>query len=333
VLDGKLYMIGGCGQFVCDTTDASVYDPATDRWSQIAPYPEIAAWQSCAGIDGRLYCAGGEAAPEGVGSPIQHTYVYDPHANSWSRLPDMPIPLWGSAYTSANGRLVISGGVNVVSVTNQGFAFDPQTDTWSTLPNSLTATYRGEGALGFYKFSGLDHDGGVGATVERLPGYDQQDRTDVSWLSESAEHVTLKPGESKTVTVTLDSAVPEVMQSGDYQAQLAFSSDTPYVLPHIAVTLRVDAPKTWGTVTGTVYGATADGRGTVPLAGATIQVAGRPTAYTLTTDSGGHYTLTLPAPDNPLTFRVFANGYLSVVTNVKAEKGATVTQDFTLKHE
>ncbi|CAG6390787.1 carboxypeptidase regulatory-like domain-containing protein [Streptomyces cocklensis] len=240
-LDGKLYTVGGCEAYICHTTDASVYDPATDSWSAIASYPEKVAWESCAGIDGNLYCAGGVAQTDGVpgNQPIKHAYVYDPDADSWSRLPDMPIPLWGSSYTSANGLLVVSSGVSGTLVTNQGFAFDPQTGGWSVLPNAPTATYRSGSALGLYKFGGPDSDNGVANTVEHLPGYDQQDRAEVSWLSESRSRITLQPGASVTVTVTLDSDVPEIMQPGEYDAQLVFSSDTPYVVPPVAVALHV----------------------------------------------------------------------------------------------
>ncbi|MER5916010.1 carboxypeptidase regulatory-like domain-containing protein [Streptomyces sp. NPDC001982] len=332
-LDGKLYTIGGCGYWICNTTDADVYDPATDKWSPIASYPEKVAWESCAGIDGNLYCAGGVASPGGdVGQAIKHAYVYDPDVNSWSRLPDMPLPLWGSSYTSANGLLVISSGVTGTLVTNQGFAFDPQTSTWSTLPNAPTATYRSGSALGLYKFGGPDHNNGVRNNVEHLPGYDQPDRAEVTWLSESRSQVTLRPGESATVTVTLDSDVPEIMQPGEYDAQLAFSSDTPYVVPPVAVGLHVAPPTPWATVSGTVLGKTPRG-GTVPLAGATVLVNGKTGTHTLTTDARGHYTLALAARESSLTFRVSADGYQPVATGARPKQGSTVNKDFTLKRK
>ncbi|WP_329456735.1 carboxypeptidase regulatory-like domain-containing protein [Streptomyces sp. NBC_01497] len=333
-LDGKLYTIGGCSTWICDTTDADVYDPATDSWSPIASYPEKVAWESCAGIDGNLYCAGGTAQTDGVegNQTIKHAYVYDPDANSWSRLPDMPIPLWGSSYTSANGLLVISSGVSGTTITNEGFAFDPQSGTWSPLPNAPTATYRSGSALGLYKFGGPDTDNGVANTVEHLPGYDQQDRAEVTWLSESRSQVTLQPGASATITVTLDSDVPEIMQPGEYDAQLAFSSNTPYGVPPVAVGLRVAPPKPWATVSGTVLGKTPRG-GAVPLAGATVLITGKTGAHTLTTDEHGNYTLALASRENSLTFRVSAAGYQPVTTEVRPKQGSTAHKDFTLKRK
>nr|WP_246144576.1 carboxypeptidase regulatory-like domain-containing protein [Actinacidiphila oryziradicis] len=328
VLDGKLYLIGGCASG-CGVTDASVYDPASDSWSQIASYPEPVSWSSCAGIEGKVYCAGGTNDTSGEN---KHAYVYDPAANTWSQLPDMPVALWASAYASANGLLMISSGVSGNALTNQGFAYDPQTGAWSTLPNANTATYRGGGALGFYKVGGAT--GGVtpSTVVENLPGYSVDPTADIPWLSESTKQLTLRPGASATVTVTLDSGVPQITQPGDYSAQLEFGTNTPYLLPAAPVTLHVSPPKNWGTVTGTLYGATADG-GAVPLAGATVQITGQTRSYTLTTDAVGHYTLSLLVPDKPLTFGVSADGYQPVATSVKLKKGATVTRDFTLTHQ
>ncbi|WP_345509423.1 hypothetical protein [Streptomyces yanii] len=43
--------------------------------------------------------------------------------------------------------------------------------------------------------------------------------------------MTLQPGESTTITVSLDSTVAEVTQPGDYTAVLTAQTDTPYSSP------------------------------------------------------------------------------------------------------
>jgi len=240
VLEGKLYLVGGCGASTCGTTDASVYDPATDTWSQIAAYPESIAWTSCAGIEGKLYCAGGT---DNNSDNDRQAYVYDPSTNAWSALPDMPVPLWGAAYAGANGMLVISSGVTTGStLTNQGVAYDPQSDTWSTLPNADTATYRGAGALGFYKLGGTP--GGLipSAVVEHLPGYAVDPSARVPWLAESTTQLSLRPYQRVTVTVTLDTSASQITQPGTYNAELVFGSGTPYALPSVPVRLTVNPP-------------------------------------------------------------------------------------------
>ena len=238
VLDGKLYLIGGCTDSSCDTTgSASVYDAATSTWSQIAPYPASIAWNSCAGIGGKLYCAGGTSSSA---ENIQSAYVYDPATGAWSGLPDMPVPLWGSAYAAANGMLVVSGGVTSGALTNQSFAYNPLTRTWTALPNANDATYRGAGALGFYKIGGSP-DGFSGSTdAEYLPGYAVDPTASVPWLAASSTRLTLRPHQRVTLTVTLDAGVSQVTQPGTYSARLVFGSSTPYPLAPVPVTLTVN---------------------------------------------------------------------------------------------
>jgi N-acetylneuraminic acid mutarotase len=328
VLDGKLYVVGGCGAQSCGSTDVTAYDPAIDSWSTVADYPEQISWSSCAAISGKLYCAGGV----GGSSEVKHSYVYDPAANSWSQIADLPLTLWGSAYTSANGLLVTAGGVTDNSITNQAFAFDPKAGTWAALPNADTATYRGGGALGFFKVGGGVALATPATTVEVLPGYDQGESGEVSWLSESTQQLTLQPGKSSKVTLTLDASVPEVTQPGDFTAQLSFSSDTPYSIPKLPVELRVAPPSTWGKITGTVLGITAAG-GTAPIAGATVQIDTWATSYTLTTDAKGGYALWLDVRNNPLTVIVAKDGYQPTVATVTIKKKSTVTKNFTLKRK
>jgi N-acetylneuraminic acid mutarotase len=328
VLDGKLYMVGGCGASSCGTTDASAYDPSTDSWTAIAAYPEPISWQSCAGIDGLLYCAGGIAGS----TEVAHAYVYDPAANSWSQVADLPSPQWASSYTSANGLLLLSSGISNNALTNRGYAFDPQSGTWSALPNANVPTYRSGGAAGFYKVGGGNAPGSPIPAVELLPGYDQVGSSDVTWLGESTQELTLQPGASSTVTVAVDASVPEVTQPGDFTAQLTAGSDTPYPVASIPVTLHVNPPKTWGKVTGTVLGATASG-GTAPLSGATVQIDSWASSYTLTTASDGTYALWLDARNNPLTVIVAKDGYQPTVATVRIKKGVAVVTDFTLKRK
>ncbi|MEV5986628.1 carboxypeptidase regulatory-like domain-containing protein [Streptomyces sp. NPDC052051] len=330
VLGGKLYVVGGCTSS-CGTTDATVYDPASDSWSAIASYPEPISWQSCGGIDGKLYCAGGNSGT----ASTKHSYVYDPGTDAWSPVADLPVDLWGSAYSVGNGMLLVSSGVtdDSAAITNQGYAFDPGAGSWTALPNANTSVYRTGGGSGFYKVGG--NPGGSFtppiSAVEVLPGYEQGgDSSDVTWLSASQESVTVQPGASATVTVTLDASVPEITQPGAYTAALTAKTDTPYANDNIKVTMHVNPPATWGKYTGTVLGADGKG-GTAPLAGATVQIDSWATSYTLRTAKDGTFALWLDTRNNPLTVIVAKDGYQPTVTTVKIKKGVAVTGDFTLK--
>jgi N-acetylneuraminic acid mutarotase len=327
VLGGKLYSVGGCVQFDCGTAAVTAYDPATDTWSTPADYPVPVSWASCAGIQGKLYCAGGVTSTNvDASEALSSAYVYDPADNTWSALPDLPFGLWGSAYSAANGQLVVAAGATQTGVTNQSFAFDPAANIWNELPSANVATYRTGGALGFYKVGGQTGINQQLTTVELLPGYDQADPTTVPWLSTADKQIVVPASGSATIAVTLDASVPAITQPGTYAATLHFTSDTPNAIPSVPVSLTIAPPKTWAEVSGTVLsGATS------PLGGATVQIDSWASDYTLTTDKDGHYELWLDARNSPLTVIVAKDGYQPTVATVKIKKGDVITHDVTLK--
>lgn len=326
VLDGKLYAVGGCTANACGSDSVTVYDPSDDSWATAASYPEDVAWESCGAISGLLYCSGGVTDD----TELKSAYVYDPAADSWSALPDMPKTLWGSASTAANGLLLISSGISGNALTNAGYAYDPAAGTWSALPNADVATFRGGGAPGFYKVGGATGIASPVSTVELLPGYDQTGDSDVTWLSLGSSQFTIAPGGTVSVVVSVNASVDEVTQPGAFTAQVGISTNTPYQVAPIPVTMTVAPPNTWGKITGTVFGKATDG-GTAPLKGATVQIDSWANSYTLITDKDGHYALWLDARNNPLTVIVAKDGYAPTVTTVKVVKKGTVTTDFTLK--
>src|SRR4029077_5775127 len=54
VLDGQLYVVGGCTPADCAPTSAKVFHfaPSGDSWTAVADYPEKVASAACAGIAG-----------------------------------------------------------------------------------------------------------------------------------------------------------------------------------------------------------------------------------------------------------------------------------------
>ncbi|MEY9894707.1 N-acetylneuraminic acid mutarotase [Catenulispora sp. MAP5-51] len=325
VIGSTMYVVGGCTS-TCGTTDVYAFDAGAGTWSKLAAYPESTAWLSCAGLSGKLVCAGGTSAT----APSQNTYVYDPAAGSWTKAASAPAAFWAAAGTGANGKLLVTGGVVAGGLTNQAWAYDPAADAWSALPNSNVSAYRFAGALGFYTVGG-----GQGtltppvATTQVLPGYTTGPSTDVPWLAESATTLTLAPGASGTFDVTVDASDASVTQPGAYTASLGLSSDTPYPLTAVPVTMTVKPPATWGKITGSVTYTDAGGA-SVALAGATVQIDTWATHYTLHTDINGNYSLWLDYRNNPLTVIAAKDGYQPQVKTVTIKKGATSTAKFVL---
>ena len=329
VANGKIYLVGGCTNSGCATGNATViYDPASGSFSLGATYPHNAAWMSCGGINGKIYCAGGVDA-----NGFADGNVYDPAANAWTPIANMPLDLWGSAASSASGLLTVTGGVtqNFSVITNRSVAYDPATDTWSDLPNSQFARYRAAGACGIYKIGGSS--GGFTPTVnsEKLGGLDQCDETsDVPWLSETPASFVLNPGQSKAVTVKF-TATPAtgVIQPGQYTAQLIVRSDTPTAVSPIPVTMNVLPPPGWGKLQGLVQGTTCGGS-VVPI-NAFIriqQVANPDIGDNIRADNQGRYGWWLPAGRYDII--VAKDGWTPKVVRVKVERGIVLTTNFML---
>lgn len=329
VANDKIYLVGGCSNGGCATsTTTVVYDPASDSWSTLAAYPHNNAWEGCGGIDGKVYCSGGT---DGIGT-FKDGFAYDPGADSWSPIAAMPIDLWASAAGAANGLLLASGGVTngFSTITNQGVAYDPSTDSWSALPNAQFPRYRAGGSCGFYKVGGSS--GGFSPTPESelLSGLDQCGVTDVPWLSETPTTATLQPGQGVTVTITLSATTAAgVTQPGTYTAQLGVSSNTPYVVNPINITMTVTPPSGWGKITGTVTGTDCKGN-TAPLRGVQVQATGKGYSFSLKTDANGKYAFWAPAASNPYTIIASKDGWVSQSVKVVIKAGKTNTFNFAL---
>ena len=96
------------------------------------------------GADGRVYSIGGNNAPNAAD-------VYDPVANSWSSLPNIPT---GRMYRPAgalgpDGRIYVMGGENTSSqAISTVEAYDPTTNSWSAVASMPTINDLLAGATG-----------------------------------------------------------------------------------------------------------------------------------------------------------------------------------------
>jgi N-acetylneuraminic acid mutarotase len=104
-LGGRLYAIGGLGGGG-EVAAVEAYDPAVDRWSDVATLPlprdHVAgfAWQGQA-------CVAGGRSPN-----TARVDCYDPASNGWTRLPDLPFPTSGAGAIALDGQVIVAGGEN-----------------------------------------------------------------------------------------------------------------------------------------------------------------------------------------------------------------------------
>ena len=113
-IGGKLYVAGGRfgGGFRSEITAVlEIYDPKTNTWTAKRPMSEARSGLNGIAVNGCFHTFGGEhptASPSGV---FPHHEVYDPRADRWTRLSDMPIPVHGvTGLVYVNGWTHLPGG-------------------------------------------------------------------------------------------------------------------------------------------------------------------------------------------------------------------------------
>jgi len=134
IVDGFAYAVAG---YYSDeennphyVANAYRYDIAGKSWSAIADYPEIFSGLMCAdGGDGKLYCFGGW---DGVNDK-KIGYVYDPGADDWTSIADMPAWKDFGYAVLHEGTIYAAGGWWPSGGDPRLFAYHPAGDDWSEL--------------------------------------------------------------------------------------------------------------------------------------------------------------------------------------------------------
>lgn len=117
VVDGRIYVVGGrAGSvFIPNALNVDIveeYNPATDQWLLKAPMPTPRSAATWGTHNGRIYVAGGEIRHRDLWGTYTTVEAYDPKANSWARLPPMPMPRHGLAGDFIGNRFhLVSGSV------------------------------------------------------------------------------------------------------------------------------------------------------------------------------------------------------------------------------
>lgn len=125
------YYIGGAdAEFVRDNNWC--YDTITKEWKTLTPLSVARAECGCTELNGLIYCFGGWLGNDS--GCTAHAEVYSIKDNTWSRIPDLPMPLTSLSAVNLNGRIYIMGGT-VGETQNAFYCYDPQTQNYELLPN------------------------------------------------------------------------------------------------------------------------------------------------------------------------------------------------------
>jgi Kelch motif protein/PDZ domain-containing protein len=113
-IGGRIIVAGGRTSpgFTAERLDVvEIYDPATRRWSRGAPLPAPRAGITGAAHAGCMFVFGGEGERTHVLGLTPDAYGYDPRADRWTTLPDLPIAVHGLKGSAVvGGRIFLPGG-------------------------------------------------------------------------------------------------------------------------------------------------------------------------------------------------------------------------------
>jgi N-acetylneuraminic acid mutarotase len=113
VVHGKLYTFGGYTSVVpyAVSNRASVYDPATAKWTDLGvmPIPETHCGVAVDEAQGRIWFLGGRRGAY-PGAATSEVWQYDTAANAWTPLAPLPEPLSAGSAELLNGQIHYLGG-------------------------------------------------------------------------------------------------------------------------------------------------------------------------------------------------------------------------------
>ncbi len=122
-------------------------------------------------MGGRVYAVGGRLA--GLDTNLPTIEAYDPRANRWTRLPDLPDPRGGTGAAAIAGRIVSVGGESPSGTNRTVWSLRPGASRWASLPDLPTPRH-GLGVVAFrgrvWAIAGGPQPGlTVSGAVESLP--------------------------------------------------------------------------------------------------------------------------------------------------------------------
>ena len=113
---GELWMIGGRGGSpFMETARVAIFDPASETWREGPPLNVARAGFAAAANDSLLIVAGGEALSAQPFHTIPSMEAIVPGAESWTRLPDLPVGLHGVPGALHGNAFYLMGGSGIAS--------------------------------------------------------------------------------------------------------------------------------------------------------------------------------------------------------------------------
>lgn len=135
VVENRIYVAGGFAgtdpDFTGTTNAFHVYDPATNRWTALAPLPKRLHHFGIATLDNKIYVTGGYTDND-FDLDNRSAYVFEPQApggGSWAPIADLPAERAAHSSVAAGGLLFVVGGTGPNA--SALLAYHPATNSWN----------------------------------------------------------------------------------------------------------------------------------------------------------------------------------------------------------
>jgi N-acetylneuraminic acid mutarotase len=145
VVQGKIYVARGSGEYPSGIYWTYCYDPISNTWTKKSPIPYHRTIESFAELNGKLYAIGGGDPSLGGRIEVTRVDVYDPSSDSWTldAIPRMSTPRTHLEPETpvVNGKIYVIGGWDGYSTLNSVEEYDPTTNSWRKIASMPTARY------------------------------------------------------------------------------------------------------------------------------------------------------------------------------------------------
>ena len=130
-----------------DTDEHWIYDPALDRWHDLAPLPTPRNSTAGVIVNSVLFVIGGRTVRGGNSAAVE---VYDPLSDRWDKARPMPKAQGGLAAAALDGKIYVFGGEYFGpgggGVFSNAWEYDPREDRWRAVAD-MTRPRHGLGAV------------------------------------------------------------------------------------------------------------------------------------------------------------------------------------------
>jgi serine/threonine protein kinase/N-acetylneuraminic acid mutarotase len=174
VVGDRIIVTGGVNAAGELLNSTEVFDGVS--WKPGAPIPTPRQMLGAASDGKVVYALGGSTGT----ADLATVESYDPVANTWTNLPELPGRRSDFGVASADGRLVVVGGVSAGQVLKSVVAFDLTTQSWNGLPDMATPRHGMAVA-------------GVGKTVYAIGGANGPGDSEITSSAESMKLAPRKP--------------------------------------------------------------------------------------------------------------------------------------------